>query len=104
MTKNNFISKIGLKNTLAIFQRVGYQILYGNYIHKEFNKLNTIIDYSKLKEAHGNNIADLHYWNVKYYRITNTEATSKIIFLNNNLEIICCIETIPEKRGFTYCN
>ena len=92
----NFLTEIGIDNTIEKFQNIGYKILHGNYIDKKFKESNKIIDFNEFQNTYKNDIGSLSTWDICYYRICKTEATSIITFLNSALDIICNIETIPE--------
>ena len=95
----NFLTEIGVENTIERFQNIGYQILHGNYIGSEFKEINKVIEYSYLHKSYPKDICNLSTWDICYYRISESEATSIITFLNSALEIVCNIETIPESGG-----
>ena len=96
----NFITEIGGKNAIEAFQDVGFQILKGIYIDKKFKEINKIIEFKKLYKSYSKNISSLSIWDICYYRICETEATNIITFLNEKMEIICNVETIPEKNNY----
>ena len=95
----NFLTEIGIKNTIERFQNVGYQILHGNYVDKKFKEINKIIEYLDLHRAYPTDINSLSTYDICYYRISETECSSIITFLNSALEIVCNIQTIPESDG-----
>ena len=97
----NHISQIGIDNAIKEFQRVGYQILYGTYIDDKFKTPNKVLEYDLLYKEYGTeNINSLYYQDVKYYRITETECSNIIQFLNSGLKLVCTIQTICEEKGF----
>lgn len=95
----NFLTEIGIDNTIEKFQNIGYQILHGNYIDENFKEFNKVIDFREFQKTYKSDISDLSIWDIYYYRICETESTDIITFLNSALEIVCNIETIPESGG-----
>jgi len=96
----NYLTKQGVSDTITIFQQVAYQILYGSYVDKKFRKEGVVHNFRDFNEAYKNNYPSVYKYDIAYYRITESEATTIIQFLNSGLELVCGVETIAEEEGF----
>lgn len=96
----NYINEIGINLMIKRFQDIAYQIIYGKYVNKKFKEIDKVINYNELSEKYGKQIDFLKNFDILYYRITETEATTIIQFLNSGLELVCGVETLPEQNNF----
>jgi len=100
LKRGNYLEKVAIDNTIEHFQKIAYQIIYGTYVDPKYKKEHIVHNQLELEKDYGKQISIHYAYNVMYYRICSTESTIIVQFLNSQLELVCGVETIPEKNYF----
>jgi len=103
-TGNYIIEPIINKIVIEMFQGSAFQLIYGQYIDDKYKILNKVHNFNDFINKYGKQVEIPYVFDVAYYRISDTECSTIIQYLDSELNLLCGVETICEGQGFDKIN
>jgi hypothetical protein len=96
----DYLTPAGVSTAIAIFKQAAHHFTFNPNIESKFRKCNKVLDIYEFQKHYKDLLPSLDRWYLAYYRIVDVEWGYVVQFLNDSLEIVCSVASVPEKSRF----